>query len=117
MNEKNKNLLIIIVFIAGAFIYNYIKGSRSYEEEIESLNINSVVRKKFINYDNHGIPYIIYDNDSIIVFQNWEGLIDVGDSIIKPEGSTKVIVKNINKYIEFDYNNPSQLPLPMDKSE
>jgi|UPI0006479CB7 uncharacterized membrane protein len=115
MKEKNGNLLIIIIFIAGVLIYGSLKKSKSFEEEIETLNINSVVRKKFINYNNHGIPYIVYDNDSIIVYQSWEDQIAVGDSIIKPEGSTKVIVKSINKYIEFDYNNPSQLPLPMDK--
>jgi len=107
MNEKMTNLLVIIIVILLMFVFGVFKKNKpSYEEEIENVKIKSVVRKKFINYSNHGIPYVVYSNDSIIISRNWEDHIAIGDSIIKPEGSTIITIKNLNKYIEFDYNNP-----------
>lgn len=101
MNEKTQNILIVIVFIGLAVVCKSLYKDETYEEEVEKLNIKSVVLRKFINYSNHGIPYVVYGNDSIIVYRNWEDQIVVGDSIIKPEGSTKVIIKNTNKYVEL----------------
>lgn len=111
-NQKTFNLIIVIIFIFifGVFIYSSVNRSDYYEEGINNLNIKSVVSRKFTAVDNHNIQYIIYNNDSVIISNNWDKYIDVGDSIIKPEGSTIFVVKNINKYIEFDYTNPGQLP-------
>ncbi|BEV05504.1 hypothetical protein [Chryseobacterium gambrini] len=47
-----------------------------------------------------------------MISESWDHYINIGDSIIKPEGSAKMIIKNTDKYIEFDFNNPGLLPLP-----
>ncbi len=110
MNQKTANRLITLVFIAGIFIYGSM--GKTYEEEIENLNINSVVLKKFTDTGNHGTLYLFYKNDSIIISREWDQYIAVGDSVIKPKGSYIMTIRNVNKYVDFDFQNPNQLPPP-----
>jgi hypothetical protein len=112
MNQKTANLLIVIAIIGGAAIYSSLYPGKSYEEEVEELNIKSVVCKKFTDTENHGTLYLVYKNDSVAISQLWDQYISIGDSIIKPKGYQIMIVKNINKYIEFDFQNSGQLPPP-----
>jgi len=66
--------------------------------------IKSVVSKKYINKENHNIPFVIYGNrDSIIVYKDWWDKIDQGDSIIKPKGSLELIIKNPTKFERFNF--------------
>lgn len=111
MNEKTRNTLIVIIIIGLMIIYKSLYKDETYEEEIEKKEIKSVVAKKFVNYDNHGVHYIVYEKDSIMISESWDQYINVGDSIIKPEQSTQLIIKNKDKYIEFDFNNLNLLPL------
>ncbi|WP_288462196.1 hypothetical protein [uncultured Chryseobacterium sp.] len=46
-----------------------------------------------------------------MISESWDQYISVGDSIIKPEQSTELTIKNKDKYFELDFNNPNLLPL------
>lgn len=64
--------------------------------------------KKYINDDNHNIPFLIYNQqgnkpDSIVTYRDWWDKVSVGDSIIKPEGSLQIVIKNLNTIEKFDY--------------
>ncbi|HCR74980.1 MAG TPA: hypothetical protein DIW37_00935 [Chryseobacterium sp.] len=111
MKKQAQNTLAVIFAIGFVIIYKSLYKDETYEEEIEKKEIKSVVAKKFVNYDNHGIHYIVYEKDSIMISESWDQYINVGDSIIKPEQSTQLIIKNKDKYIEFDFNNLNLLPL------
>lgn len=111
MKRQAQNTLAVIFAIGFIIIYKSLYKDETYEEEIEKKEIKSVVAKKFVNYDNHGIHYIVYEKDSIMISESWDQYISVGDSIIKPEQSTQLVIKNKDKYIEFDFNNPNLLPL------
>lgn len=110
---KISNLLVVIIaLLIGVSLYRSRLEDASNDEGIKDLNIKSVIRRKFTAVNNHNTHYLIYGKDSISTYDYWDPYINVGDSIVKPENSTKLIIKNINKYIEFDYNNPRQLPPP-----
>jgi len=111
MKKQAQNTLVVIFAIGFVIIYKSMYKDETYEEKIEKTGIKSVVAKKFVNYDNHGIHYIVYEKDSIMISESWDQYINVGDSIIKPEQSTELTIKNKDKYIEFDFNNPNLLPL------
>lgn len=111
MKKQAQNTLVVIFAIGFVIIYKSLYKDETYEEEIEKKEIKSVVAKKFVNYDNQSIHYIVYENDSIMISESWDQYISVGDSIIKPEQSTQLIIKNKDKYIEFDFNNLNLLPL------
>lgn len=111
MKKQAQNTLAVIFAIGFVIIYKSLYKDETYEEEIEKKEIKSIVAKKFVNYDNHGIHYIVYEKDSIMISDSWDQYISVGDSIIKPEQSTQLVIKNKDKYIEFDFNNPNLLPL------
>lgn len=98
-------------------IYKFIspsKSENSYLDQLRKKDIKSTIYKKTIDFENHGIPYIIYNKkDSIIIYREWENKIQVNDSIIKPKGSLKLIIKNLNNVKRFDYENQDlKLPNP-----
>jgi hypothetical protein len=105
--SRNKNLLIMLIVIAIVFLYNLIFSSKNkggFLDELREKEIKSIVSKKYINYDNHNIPFLVYGNkDSIVVYRDWWDKVLVGDSIIKSKGSLEVIIKNSNKIEKFDY--------------
>ena len=70
--------------------------------------------KKTIDFENHGIPYIVYGKkDSIIIYRDWEDKIEIGDSILKSKGSLELIIKNLNKVERLSYDNQDlKLPSP-----
>lgn len=112
MNRNTQNTLIVIIIIGLMIVYKSLYKDEIYEEKIEKTGIKSVVLRKSVNYSNHGIHSIVYEKDSIMISDSWDHYISIGDSIIKPEGSAKMIIKNTDKYVEFDFNNPGLLPLP-----
>ncbi|AZA84167.1 hypothetical protein C1637_16905 [Chryseobacterium lactis] len=105
--SRNKNLLIMLIVIVMVFLYNLIfpsKNKGSFLDEVREKEIKSIVSKKYINYDNHNIAFVVYGNkDSIVVYRDWWDKIVVGDSIIKPKGSLEVIIKNSDKFEKFNY--------------
>jgi hypothetical protein len=104
--NRNKSLLVILIIVAAIFLSNLIFSSKnkSFLEKMEEKEIKSVINKKYINYENHNIPFLIYGNkDSIVIYRDWWNKISVGDSIIKPKGSLELMIKNINKIERFNY--------------
>lgn len=61
--------------------------------KIENRNIKSIV-KRLTDSHNRRATYLVYGDDSICIDHKWEERIVIGDSIIKPKGSLKLIIKN-----------------------
>ncbi|BFO64694.1 hypothetical protein [Chryseobacterium sp. KCF3-3] len=105
--DRNKSLLTALIIIAIIFLYNRIFSSKSgngFLDEVKEKEIKSLVIKKYINYDNHNIPFLVYGNkDSIVIYRDWWENIFVGDSIIKPKGSLEIVIKNPNGIERFNY--------------
>ncbi len=72
-------------------------------KKIRSKSIKSIVTKKSIDCTNHGAIYVVYGMDSLPIHTEWEEKIKVGDSILKPKGSLKLIIKNNSKEDTLDY--------------
>ncbi|UTX48295.1 hypothetical protein [Chryseobacterium sp. MA9] len=105
--SRNKNLLVILIVAALVFLYKFIFSSKDeggFLDEIRDKGIKSIVSKKYIDYDNHNISFLVYGNkDSIVVYRDWWDKVSVGDSILKPKGSLDVIIKNSDKIEKFDF--------------
>ncbi|MGN7709611.1 hypothetical protein [Chryseobacterium sp. 22543] len=105
--SRNKNLLMILIVAALVFLYKLIFSSKdkgSFLDEIRDKEIKSRVSKKYVNHENHNIPFLVYGNkDSIVVYRDWWDKVSVGDSILKPKGSLEVVIKNSDKIERFDY--------------
>jgi hypothetical protein len=73
-------------------------------DEIRDKDIKSIVGKKYINYHNHNIVFLVYGNkDSIVFYRDWWDKVLDGDSIIKPKGSLEMTIKNSEKIEKLDY--------------
>lgn len=105
--NRNKILLIVLLIMAIIFLYNRIfslKSGDGFLDEMREKEIKSLITRKYINHNNHNIPFLIYGNkDSIIIYRDWWDKIFVGDSIIKPKGSLEVIIKSSDKIEKFNY--------------
>lgn len=105
--NRNKILIVVILIIAMMFLYDRIfslKDGGGFLDEMREKEIKSLITRKYINHDNHNIPFLIYGNkDSIIIYRDWWDKIFVGDSIIKPKGSLEVIIKSSDKIEKFNY--------------
>lgn len=97
-------IFVVILLILKDFITNEVDENAISKEKIKNREIRSIIDRKFIDYSNHSMPYIIFSrNDSIIIYDYWWDKIDVGDSIVKPMGSLKLQIKNIDKNEILDY--------------
>lgn len=104
-------ILVITLLILKDFIMNKVNENAISKEKIKNREIKSIIYKKSIDYDNHSMPYIIFNrNDSIIIYDSWWDKIEVGDSIIKSKGSLVLLIKNIHKIEKLDYEK-EDLPL------
>ncbi|WP_261511403.1 hypothetical protein [Chryseobacterium paludis] len=107
MTNRNRNLLIILITIAIIILYKFIFPSNkrdNFLDEMKQREIKSIVYKETIDFENHGIPYIVYgEKDSIIIYRDWEDKIEIGDSILKPKGSLEVVIKNLSKIERLNY--------------
>lgn len=119
MSKRNKNLIIILIIIGVVILYNFIfstknRNNRSFLDEMRNREIKSIVYKKTIDLENHGIPYIVYGKkDSIIIYRDWEDKIEIRDSILKPKGSLELLIKNPNKVERLNYEDQDlKLPSP-----
>ena len=105
--SRNKNLLVILIVAALVFLYKFIFSSKDeggFLDEIRDKGIKSIVSKKYIDYDNHNISFLVYGNkDSIVVYRDWWDKVSVGDSILKPKGSLEIVIKNSDKIEKFDF--------------
>ena len=102
---KDIFIFVITLLILKDFIINKDDENAISKEKIKNREIKS------IDYDNHSMPYIIFNrNDSIIIYDSWWDKIEVGDSIIKSKGSLVLLIKNIHKIEKLDYEK-EDLPL------
>lgn len=105
--NRYKNLLVILIVAALVFLYNFIfssKSKSSFLDEMREKEIKSIVSKKYVNHENHNMPFLVYGNkDSIVIYRDWWDKVSVGDSILKPKGSLDVVIKNSDKIEIFDY--------------
>ena len=81
-------------------------------DKIRNREIKSILKRHSIDYSNHATPYIVYENDSLPSILDWEEKISIGDSIIKPKGSLKLIIKNNFKIDTLDYEDNNSIILP-----
>jgi hypothetical protein len=76
--------------------------------KIENRDIKSIVFRRSFNKYNPLADYIIYGKDSLPALTGWNEKIEIGDSIIKPKGSLKLIIKNNLKIDTLDYEKNSK---------
>ncbi|WP_294301782.1 hypothetical protein [uncultured Chryseobacterium sp.] len=111
--RSNRILIVVILIIAMIFLYDRIfslKDGGGFLDEMREKEIKSLITRKYINHDNHNIPFLIYGNkDSIIIYRDWWDKIFVGDSIIKPKGSLEVIIESSDKIEKFNYEDKLSL--------
>lgn len=82
-------------------------------DKIRNREIKSILKRHSIDYSNHSTHYIVYDRDSLPIFSDWEEKIQVGDSIIKPKGSLKLLIKRGGYLIDtLDYEDNNSIILP-----
>lgn len=72
-------------------------------KKIRSKSIKSIVTKKSIDYTNHGVIYVVYGRDNLPIHTEWDEKIEVGDSILKPKDSLKIMIKNNSGVSVLDY--------------
>ena len=61
-------IFVITLLILKNFIMNKVNENAISKEKIKNREIKSIIYKKSIDYDNHSMPYIIFNrNDSIII--------------------------------------------------
>lgn len=107
--SRNKKLIIALIIIGVVFLYNLLFPSKnwkrgSFSDEIKDREIKSIISKKFVDDENHNIPYLVYGGkDSIIIYRDWWDKIAVGDSITKPKDSLELIIKNSHKIERLNY--------------
>jgi len=82
-------------------------------DKIRNREIKSILKRHSIDYSNHATPYIVYENDSLPSILDWDEKIKAGDSIIKPKGSLKLLIKREGYLIDtLDYEDNSSIILP-----
>ena len=99
----------IMILLFSLLQWYFYLNSKTIEEDnklllskIREREIKAVIKRKSINNYKRRAIFIIYDKDSIPIDYEWEEKIGIGDSIIKPKGSLKLIIKN-NKIDTLDY--------------
>ena len=81
--------------------------------KIREREIKAVIKRKSINNYKRRAIFIVYDKDSIPIDYEWEEKIQVGDSIIKPKGSLKLLIKRGGYLIDtLDYEDNNSIILP-----
>jgi hypothetical protein len=104
--SRNKNLVVILLVATSVFLYKFVFSSQDeggFLDKIRDKDIKSIVSKKYIDYDNHNIAFLVYNKDCIVIYRDWWDKVSVGDSILKPKGSLEVVIKNFDKIEKFDY--------------
>ena len=81
--------------------------------KIREREIKAVIKRKSINNYKRRAIFIVYGKDSIPIDYEWEEKIQVGDSIIKPKGSLKLLIKRGDYLIDtLDYEDNNSIILP-----
>ena len=89
------------------------EDNRFVYDKIRNREIKSTIKRKSLHFKNRRALYVVYEQDSLPLVVNWEEKIQVGDSIIKPKGSLKLLIKRGGYLIDtLDYEDNNSIILP-----
>ena len=89
------------------------EDNRFVYDKIRNREIKSTIKRKSLDFKNRRALYIVYEQDSLPLVVNWEEKISIGDSIIKPKGSLKLLIKRGGYLIDtLDYEENNSIILP-----
>ena len=98
--------LIIFLLLQWYFYLNPTtieEDNEEFYDNIKKIEVKSIIKRKSLDFKNRRALYVVYEQDSLPIFSDWEEKISIGDSIIKPKGSLKLIIKNNFKIDTLDY--------------
>ena len=83
------------------------------QTNIKKIEVKSIIKRKSLDFKNRRALYVVYEQDSLPIFSDWEEKISIGDSIIKPKGSLKLLIKRGGYLIDtLDYEDNNSIILP-----
>ena len=107
--------LIIFLLLQWYFYLNPTtieEDNEEFYDNIKKIEVKSIIKRKSLDFKNRRALYVVYEQDSLPIFSDWEEKISIGDSIIKPKGSLKLIIKNNFKIDTLDYEENNSIILP-----
>ena len=89
------------------------EDNEEFYDNIKNIEVKSTIKRKILDFNNRRALYVVYEQDSLPLVVNWEEKIQVGDSIIKPKGSLKLLIKRGGYLIDtLDYEDNNSIILP-----
>ena len=89
------------------------ENNEEFYNNIKNIEVKSIIKRKSLDFKNRRALYVVYEQDSLPLVVNWEEKISIGDSIIKPKGSLKLLIKRGGYLIDtLDYEDNNSIILP-----
>lgn len=108
--------LIIFLLLQWYFYLNPTtieEDNEEFYDNIKKIEVKSIIKRKSLDFKNRRALYVVYEQDSLPIFSDWEEKISIGDSIIKPKGSLKLLIKRGGYLIDtLDYEENNSIILP-----
>ena len=108
--------LIIFLLLQWYFYLNPTtieEDNEEFYDNIKKIEVKSIIKRKSLDFKNRIALYVVYEQDSFPIFSDWEEKISIGDSIIKPKGSLKLLIKRGGYLIDtLDYEDNNSIILP-----
>lgn len=108
--------LIIFLLLQWYFYLNPTtieEDNEEFYDNIKKIEVKSIIKRKSLDFKNRRALYVVYEQDSFPIFSDWEEKISIGDSIIKPKGSLKLLIKRGGYLIDtLDYEDNNSIILP-----
>ena len=108
--------LIIFLLLQWYFYLNPTtieEDNEEFYDNIKKIEVKSIIKRKSLDFKNRRALYVVYEQDSFPIFSDWEEKISIGDSIIKPKGSLKLLIKRGGYLIDtLDYEENNSIILP-----
>ena len=108
--------LIIFLLLQWYFYLNPTtieEDNEEFYDNIKKIEVKSIIKRKSLDFKNSRALYVVYEQDSLPIFSDWEEKISIGDSIIKPKGSLKLLIKRGGYLIDtLDYEDNNSIILP-----
>ena len=88
------------------------EDNEEFYDNIKKIEVKSIIKRKSLDFKNRRALYVVYEQDSLPIFSDWEEKISIGDSIIKPKGSLKLLIKRGGYLIDtLDYEDNNSIIL------
>ena len=108
--------LIIFLLLQWYFYLNPTtieEDNEEFYDNIKKIEVKSIIKRKSLDFKNRRALYVVYEQDSLPSILDWDEKIQVGDSIIKPKGSLKLLIKRGGYLIDtLDYEDNNSIILP-----